>query len=61
MTAEANAGEKPLLFIASISMRPSPPMSASAEPDIPAKIRLPKMFTWASPPGRRPAAVSANR
>ena len=29
-------------------------MSASAEPDMPAKIRLPKMLTCASPPGRRP-------
>ena len=60
VTAAANAGEKPLLRIASISMRPMPPMSASAEPDMPANTRLPKMFTWASPPGSRPTAVSAN-
>ena len=61
VTAAANAGEKPFFFIASISMRPMPPMSASAEPDMPAKIRLPKMLTCARPPGRRPTAVSANR
>ena len=60
VTAQANAGLKPLARIASISMRPMPPMSASAEPDMPAKIRLPKMFTCASPPGSRPTAVSAN-
>ncbi len=60
VTAAANAGVKPLLRIASISMRPRPPMSASADPDMPAKIRLPKMFTCASPPGNRPVAVSAN-
>ena len=46
--------EKPFWRIASISMRPRPPMSASAEPDMPAKIRLPKMFTCARPPGSRP-------
>ena len=33
VTAAANAALKPLLRIASISMRPIPPMSASAEPD----------------------------
>ena len=60
VTAAAKAGEKPLLRIASISMRPMPPMSASAEPDMPAKIMLPKMFTCARPPGIRPTAVSAN-
>ena len=61
VTAAANAGLKPFCRMASISMRPSPPMSASAEPDMPAKIRLPKMLTCASPPGSRPTAVSAKR
>ena len=60
VTAAANGRLKPFLRMASISMRPRPPMSASAEPDMPAKIRLPKMLTCARPPGRRPTAVSAN-
>lgn len=60
VTAAAKAGLKPFLRMASISMRPMPPMSASADPDIPANIMLPKMFTCASPPGMRPTAVSAN-
>ena len=60
VTAAANGAEKPFLRIASISMRPRPPMSASADPDMPAKIRLPKMLTCARPPGMRPTAVSAN-
>ena len=60
VTAQAKAGLKPLSRIASISMRPMPPMSASAEPDMPENTRLPKMFTCASPPGRRLTAVSAN-
>ena len=60
VTAAANEALKPFLRIASISIRPMPPMSASAEPDMPAKIRLPKMLTCARPPGRRPVAVSAN-
>ncbi len=61
VTAAANGIENPLDFIASISMRPMPPMSASADPDMPAKIRLPKMLTCARPPGSRPTAVSAKR
>ena len=61
MTAAANGTLKPFARIASISMRPMPPMSASAEPDMPEKIRLPKMFTCARPPGSRPTAVSAKR
>ena len=61
VTAAAKGTLKPFLRISSISMRPRPPMSASAEPDMPEKIRLPKMFTCASPPGRRPTAVSAKR
>ena len=59
VTAAAKGALKPFWRMASISMRPMPPMSASAEPDMPAKIRLPKMLTCASPPGRRPQAVSA--
>ena len=61
VTALAKAGLKPLDFMASISMRPMPPMSAKAEPDMPANTRLPKMLTCARPPGNRPTAVSAKR
>ena len=60
VTALAKAALKPRERMASISILPRPPMSAKAEPDMPAKIRLPKMFTCARPPGRRPTAVSAN-
>src|SRR5688500_7389198 len=61
VTAPAKEGSKPRFFMASISMRPSPPISASAAPDMPEKIRLPKMFTCASPPGARSTAVLAKR
>jgi hypothetical protein len=57
VTAPANAGSKPRFFMASISIRPSPPMSASAAPDMPEKTRLPKTLTCASPPGMRPTSV----
>jgi len=60
-TVPALPAENPRDFSATLSTRPSPPMSASADPDIPAKIRLPKMLTCARPPGIRPTAVSAKR
>ena len=61
VTAPAKGAEKPRFRIAAISMRPRPPTSASAAPDMPEKIRLEKMFTCASPPGSRPTSVSAKR
>ena len=60
VTAHANGTLKPFSRIASISIRPNPPMSANAEPEMPEKTKLPKIFTCAKPPGNRPTAVSAN-
>ena len=50
------AGAVTLLFIAAISITPSPAASATAEPDIPAKIMLPSTLTWARPPRARPTS-----
>ena len=38
--------------MASISMRPMPDTSDTAEPDIPAMIMEVSTFTWARPPRR---------
>ena len=61
VSAPANSRLKPCEAIALISMRPSPPMSASAAPLMPEKIRLPTMLTCASPPWTRPTRVVAKR
>ena len=45
VTAHANGTLKPFSRIASISIRPNPPMSANAEPEMPEKTKLPKIFT----------------
>ncbi len=45
VTAAENGSEKPRSFMALISMRPSPPTSASAAPETPEKIRLATMLT----------------
>jgi len=39
---------------------PMPAVSATAEPEIPAKIMLARMFTWARPPVRCPTRASQN-
>jgi hypothetical protein len=54
VSAAAKGFAKPCSLIALISILPSPPTSASAAPLMPENIRLPKMLTWANPPGARP-------
>jgi len=49
MAAE-NGASYPASRIALISISPSPAASATAEPEMPAKIRLARTLTWASPP-----------
>ena len=60
VTAPENSFVNPRSRIASISIFPRPPISASAAPEIPEKIRLAKMLTCANPPGKRPTVVPAN-
>ena len=59
VTAAANSRGYPSSVMALISIVPSPAASATAEPDMPAKITLPTMFTWARPPRSQPARHSA--
>src|SRR3546814_16969131 len=40
---------------------PVPAASAMAEPDMPAKMTLWRMLTWASPPRKRPTKASQKR
>ncbi len=54
VTAAAKAGFVALSRMASISMRPMPPISASAEPDMTANTSEPKMLTCASRPAGGP-------
>jgi hypothetical protein len=42
-----------------ISIVPSPPASATAVPDMPAKITEPTTLTWPSPPRSQPTAAVA--
>ena len=58
VTAAAKGRGYPSSVMALISMVPRPAASATAEPDIPAKITLPMTLTWASPPRNRPARHS---
>ncbi len=45
--------------IALISMAPRPPASATAAPDMPAKITLAPMLTWPRPPRIQPTSAVA--
>ena len=47
--------------MALISMMPIPPASATAEPDMPAKITLPRMLAWHRPPLHQPTQTDAKR
>jgi hypothetical protein len=59
VSAPAYSTGYPSSFIALISRMPRPPASAMAEPDMPEKIRLPRTFTWASPPVKCPTSAFA--
>ena len=50
----------PCFSIAGISMEPSAEVSATAEPESPAKRIEDRMFTWASPPRRWPMSAWEN-
>ena len=54
MTLALNSLSNPALFIALISITPRPLASETAVPDIPAKIILLTILTWARPPGSHP-------
>jgi hypothetical protein len=54
-----NSRSYPLSIIPCISTLPSPLMSATALPDMPANRRLAKMLTCPSPPRIHPTLVSA--
>ena len=56
MAAEKSSS-KPASFMALSSMAPIPPVSASALPDMPAKITLQNTLTWPRPPGISPTRV----
>jgi hypothetical protein len=56
-----NRSGYPAARIALTSTWPRPPMSATATPDMPAKIMLPTTFTWPSPPGTAPTRLLAKR
>ena len=58
VTATEKSGSYPAFVIALTSMVPSPPASASAEPDIPANTMEDKTFACARPPGRWPIHFS---
>ena len=49
VTAALKAGSYPSSFMALISTFPKPDVSASPEPDMPAKIMLATTLTWARP------------
>ena len=59
VTAPEKSSSYPFLVMASISMAPRPPASATAEPDMPAKIMLATTLEWASPPGIQPTSSLA--
>jgi hypothetical protein len=52
---------KPSSFMALIAMVPSPPASAMAAPDIPAKMMLAITLAWPRPPGMWPMSDVAKR
>jgi len=54
-------GVYPCFCMAGISTAPSPVASATAEPDIPAMIRLDRTLTWASPPAMCPTKARVSR
>ena len=58
--ATENFSSYPASLIALISILPKPAASATAEPDIPAKITLAKIFACPNPPGTQPTALLAN-
>ena len=45
--------------MARISMVPRPAASATAAPEMPAKIMLANTFTWARPPRMKPTTLAA--
>ena len=55
----ANSVGYPWSCIALISIVPRPPASATAVPDMPAKITLPMTLTWPRPPFSQPTSASA--
>ena len=50
VTAALKSAWYPSFFMAGINTDPRAAVSAVAEPDMPAKIMLANMLTWASPP-----------
>ena len=59
VTAAANSFRYPWSVMALISTMPSPPASATADPDIPAKIMLARTLAWARPPRMGPTSARA--
>ena len=59
--AQEKSSSYPTSRMASISMFPRPPASATAVPDIPAKSMEQMMFAWPMPPGTVPTMVLAKR
>ena len=57
--AAEKSSSYPFSRIPLISTTPRPPMSATALPDIPAKIMLAITLTWPRPPGIQPINASA--
>ena len=47
--------------MARISITPMPPASATADPLMPAKMTLPRMLAWHSPPFHQPTQTVAKR
>ena len=61
VTAAEKSGSKPSLIMASTSICPSPPASATAEPLMPEKTIDATMFAWPRPPGIEPTHAEQAR
>ena len=61
VTAAEKSTSYPASRIALISILPSPPASATADPDMPAKIMLAMTLTWPRSPGTDPTMLRASR
>ena len=61
VTAAEKESSKPASRMALTSINPRPHTSATADPDIPAKMALATILTWASPPGIKPITARAKR
>jgi hypothetical protein len=60
VTAALKSESNPFSFIIGMRKEPMAEQSATADPETPAKNMFVTIFTWASPPFKRPTIISAN-